>query len=98
MYIPDWFKLIYTSVNCMCVVAGHNKITFDQFERLSIFINVQELERELLSACEKGDLDTVRRLSGEVAVSDVRDSAGWSPLHLAATLVDNIIAKVQNCQ
>ena len=57
-----------------------------------------ELESELLSACEKGDLDTVRRLSGEVAVSDVRNSAGWSPLHLSAMLVNNIIAEIQNCQ
>ena len=59
---------------------------------------MQKLERELLSACEKGDLDTVRRLSGEVAVSDVRDSAGWSPLHFAAMLVNNIVAEIQNCQ
>ena len=57
-----------------------------------------ELERELLSACKKGDLDTVRRLSGEVAVSDVQGSNGWSPLHYAARLVDNIIAEIQNCQ
>ena len=48
-----------------------------------------ELERELLSACEKGDLDTVRRLSGEVAVSHVRDRRGWRPLHFAARSVDN---------
>ena len=65
--------------------------------RLSIVINVQELERELLSASKNGDLDTVRRLSGEVAVSNVWDSDGWSPLHHAARLVDNI-AEIQNCQ
>ena len=67
---------------------------------LSIFIiNVQwELESELLAACEKGDLDTVRRLSGEVAVSDVKDWKGWSSLHVAAMLVNNIIAEIQNCQ
>ena len=53
-----------------------------------------ELERELLSACKKGDLDTVRRLSGEVAVSDVRDRDGWSPLHIAARSVDNNIAEI----
>ena len=59
---------------------------------------MQKLKRELLSACKKGDLDTVRRLSGEVAVSDVRYSRGQSPLHFAARLVDNIIDEIQNCQ
>ena len=57
-----------------------------------------ELEGGLLSACEKGDLDTVRRLSGEVAVSHVRDSDGWRPLHFAARSVENnYIAEIQNC-
>ena len=50
----------------------------------------QELERELFSACEREDLDTVKRLSGEVAVSDVRDSDGSSLLHHAARLVDKL--------
>ena len=56
-----------------------------------------ELESELLSACEKGDLDTVRRLSGEFAVSHVRDRRGWRLLHFAARSVDNYIAEIQNC-
>ena len=53
-----------------------------------------ELESELFSACVKGDLDTVRRLSGEVAVSDVRNTDGWSPVHFAARSVDNNIAEI----
>ena len=44
-------------------------------------------KQELISACEKGDLKTVRRLSSQVTVRDVRDSRGWSPLHYAARLV-----------
>ena len=54
-----------------------------------------ELERELLSACEKGDLDTVRRLSGKVAVSNVRDWDGWSPLHFAARSVYNTLLRLK---
>ena len=59
-----------------------------------------ELERELLSACEEGDLDIVRRLSGEVAISDVRDWDGWSPLHIAARSVYNTLLRLKianNC-
>ena len=41
----------------------------------------------LISACEKGDLNTVRRLSSQVVVRDVRGSDGRSLLHIAARLV-----------
>ena len=59
-----------------------------------------ELERELLSACEKGDLEIVRRLSGKVAVSNVRDLGGQSPLHFAARSVYNTLLRLKianNC-
>ena len=52
---------------------------------------MQKLERELLlSACKKGDVDTVMRLSGDVSVPD---SDGYSTLHIAARLVDNVVSK-----
>ena len=59
-----------------------------------------KLERELFSACEKGDLDIVRRLSGEVAVSNVRNWEGQSPLHFAAMSVYNTLLRLKianNC-
>ena len=50
-----------------------------------MFLLIHKLE--LISACEEGDLKTVRRLSSQVTVRDVRHSLGLSPVHYAARLV-----------
>ena len=70
-------------------------IIIKNFERLLTVTDMQELERELLSACKKGDLDTVRRLSREVAVSDVRENLEYSLLYYAVRLVDNTFLRFE---
>ena len=55
-------------------------------------------EKDLLRACEAGYLETVKRLSGEVTVRDVRDHSFYeeSALHKAAWL-DLMSASLLNC-
>ena len=45
------------------------------------------MEDDLLEACERGDLETVRRLSSQANIRDVKYSDGEGPLHKAAELV-----------
>ena len=47
-------------------------------------------ERQLLRACNSGDLETVRRLAREVDVTRVKDTSLYneSPLHRAAWWVE----------
>ena len=56
---------------------------------LSIYQNTEKEEKELLRACEDGDIETVKRLSSVITVRKVR----WywheeSPLHIAARYVN----------
>ena len=54
---------------------------------LCIYQNTEE--KELLRACEDGDLEAVKRLSNVITVREVNDYvSGESPLHIAVRYVD----------
>ena len=55
---------------------------------LCIYQNAEEKEKEVLRACEDGDLETVKRLSSVITVREVGDYvSGESPLHIALRFV-----------
>ena len=43
-----------------------------------------EEKDELFSACESGDVETVKKIAGRVNVAAVTYSYKWTPLHWAA--------------
>ena len=43
-----------------------------------------EEKKGLFRACERGDVETLKRIAGRVNVAAVRDSDKWTPLHWAA--------------
>ena len=56
---------------------------------LCIYQNTEEKEKEVLRACEDGDLEKVKRLSSVIIVHEVREYRyKGSPLHIAARYVN----------